>query len=95
MLDEPTASLDISLRTHLMKLLQKLNRDKGITVLVISHDIQLAAGFCSRLILIKKGTVVADGRVDEVLKREFINDVYECDVEILKQDGRISIFVES
>ena len=95
LLDEPTASLDISLRTHLMKLLQTLNRDKGITVLVISHDIQLAAGFCNRLILMKKGEVVADGLVEEVLKAELINSVYECDVEIVKQNGKIFISVDS
>jgi iron complex transport system ATP-binding protein len=95
LLDEPTASLDISLRTHLMKLLRNLNRDKGITVLVISHDIQLAAGFCSRLILIKNGSIVMDGKVNEVLKTELINSVYECDVEIVKLNGKTFISVDS
>ena len=94
LLDEPTASLDISLRTHLMKLLQKLNSDKGITVLVISHDIQLASGFCNRLILMKDGSIVADGKVNEVLKTELINSVYECNAEIIKQDGKIFISVD-
>ena len=94
LLDEPTASLDISLRTHLMKLLKSLNKDRNITVLVISHDIQLAAGFCKRLILMKDGSIIADGKVEDVLNTELIRKVYECEVEIVKQNDKIFISVE-
>ena len=93
LLDEPTAALDISLRTHLMKLLKSLNQKHNITILVISHDIQLAAGFCHRLILMKDGSIVADNTVDKILRKELINKVYECNVDILKQNGSFFISV--
>lgn len=84
LLDEPTSQLDIGHSSHLMKLLTGLNRNAGIAVLLISHDIQLAARYCSRLVFLKNGRITADGSVKSILKPDLIGDVFGCDVEIVK-----------
>ncbi len=93
LLDEPTASLDIGLKSHLMTLLRKLNHEKGITIAVISHDIQLAAAFCDRLVMIKNGKIVSHGKVNEVLKSDIISDVYSCNAEVFEY--RNKLFIET
>ena len=95
LLDEPTSSLDIGHSCHLMKLLLELNREKQITVLIISHDIQLAGSFCSRLILMKDGGILSDGNPQEILTKETIKEAYGCDVELIKnRNGRFLISPE-
>ena len=82
LLDEPTAFLDLKHRLAVYALLEKLHRDNGLTVVVVSHDINLAARHCDRLVLLKCGAIAADGTPFEVLRPEPIRAVYEVDVEI-------------
>jgi iron complex transport system ATP-binding protein len=82
LLDEPTAFLDLKHRLAVYALLGRLHRENGLSVVVVSHDINLAARHCDRLVLLRCGAVVADGTPDEVLRPEPIRSVYEVDVEI-------------
>jgi iron complex transport system ATP-binding protein len=91
LLDEPTASLDIGLKSHLMNLLRKLNQEKGITVATISHDIQLAASFCDKLVMIKNGRIVSQGSVKEVLNSDTISSVYSCNAEVIEYGNKLFI----
>lgn len=91
LLDEPTASLDIGLKSHLMTLLKKLNYEKGITIAAISHDIQLAASFCRKLVIISNGKLVSQGRVDEVLNSQTISNVYSCNAEVFEYGDKLYI----
>ncbi|HBM16379.1 MAG TPA: hypothetical protein DD381_08585 [Lentisphaeria bacterium] len=91
LLDEPTASLDIGLKSHLMSLLKKLNREKGITVATISHDIQLASSFCDKLVMIKNGMIVSHGTVKDVLNSDTISRVYSCEAEVFEHMNKIYI----
>jgi iron complex transport system ATP-binding protein len=84
LLDEPTAFLDIRHRLEIYRILDGLNREQGITVLTTSHDINLAARFCSRLILLKRGCVIADGPTAEVFKAEILSEVYETPLRVLR-----------
>jgi cobalamin transport system ATP-binding protein len=84
LLDEPTSSLDLGHGNSLMRLLQKLNRDKHLTIMIISHDIQLAAHYCQRLALMKDGKIIADGIPDEVIKPEYIMNAYNEPVNIIR-----------
>jgi iron complex transport system ATP-binding protein len=81
LLDEPTAHLDLKHRLAIYALLQRLH-GQGLTTLVVSHDLNLAAAHCRRLILFRCGEVVADGTPREVLRREVLREVYEVDLEV-------------
>jgi len=82
LLDEPTAFLDLKHRLAVYALLALLHRDTGLTVVVVSHDINLAARHCDRLVMLRCGSVFADGTPAEVLRPETIRSVYDVEVEI-------------
>lgn len=82
LLDEPTAFLDLKHRLSVYALLGRLHRDNGLTVVVVSHDINLAARHCDRLVLLRCGAIAADGTPAEVLRPDFLRSVYEVDVEV-------------
>lgn len=84
LLDEPTAYLDIRHRLEIYRILHQLNRDEGLTVLTTSHDINLAARYCPRLILLKEGRVVADGPTEEVFREEILTQVYDTPLRVLR-----------
>lgn len=82
LLDEPTSALDFRHQQEIYKLLKHLCKDEGKTVLVVTHDINLASQFCDRLILIDEGKIVCSGIPDEVLKFQLIQQVYGVKVYI-------------
>lgn len=82
LLDEPTAFLDLKHRLIVYDLLTRLNRETGLTLLVVSHDINLVARHCRRLVLLQNGHAVADGSPEEVLVAENIRRVYGVDAEV-------------
>jgi iron complex transport system ATP-binding protein len=83
LLDEPTAYLDLKHRLAAYDLLTRLRREGNPTIVVVSHDINLAARYCDRLVLLRGGAIVADGAPHVVLTATSIRDAYEVDVEIL------------
>ena len=93
LMDEATSHLDINHRLEIMQLVERLNRDDGVTVLMISHDLQIAAEFSQRLILLDHGNLVADGTPSEVLTEDMLRRVYHCDVRVHQDPhgGGISI----
>jgi len=78
LLDEPTASLDLAHQVRLMDLMEKLQQEMGVTVVMVSHDVNLAAMYGNRLLLINEGRIVCQGVPDEVLTFEILEDVYGC-----------------
>lgn len=87
LMDEATSHLDLNHRLEIMQLVERLNREEDVTVLMISHDLQIAAEFSRRLILIDHGTIVADGPPAGVLTEDMLRRVYHCDVRV-HQDPR-------
>lgn len=87
LLDEPTAHLDIQHAWNLMALIVKLNREHGVTVVLSSHDLNLAAEFCSHLLLMEEGCTVAHGTPLEVLDAERLSRVYQHPLEIVQLQG--------
>lgn len=75
LLDEPSASLDISHEEQIFRQSAELC-SKGKTVVAAVHDLKVAARFCSRLVLMKAGTILADGRAEEVLTSENLSSAY-------------------
>jgi iron complex transport system ATP-binding protein len=80
LLDEPTAFLDLSHQIEVFELLRRLNRDEGLTVLCISHDVNLASLYCDRLVLLRDGVVADEGRPADVITPTRIKDVYGASV---------------
>ena len=65
--DEPTAALDATLRAQVLDLLDSLRRERGLTILLITHDLSLVAEACDRVVVVYAGEVVEEGPVDELL----------------------------
>lgn len=82
LLDEPTAHLDIHYQSMIMDLLYRLNRDEGITVLMIIHDLNLAGEYCDYIAMMKEGKICADGTPEEVLTPGNIRNAFGADVII-------------
>lgn len=77
LLDEPTTFLDVHYQLELMRLVQRLHRKRGITVIMVLHDLNHAARFSERLIAVKKGSIMADGSVEEVFTEKILSDLYD------------------
>jgi iron complex transport system ATP-binding protein len=77
LLDEPTSHLDISHQIEILNLIQKLNEKLNLTVLLIIHDLNLAAEYCNNLILMNCGEIFTQGTPTEVLSYKNIEDVYK------------------
>ena len=84
LLDEPTSHLDINYQYEIMDLVRSLNRERGLTVLAVLHDLNLASQYCDRLILSGQGKIQASGSPQEVISSDNILRVYGVDVCVRK-----------
>ncbi|PFG35997.1 iron complex transport system ATP-binding protein [Flavimobilis soli] len=82
LLDEPTNHLDVSAQIRVLDLLRSLSGE-GVTVLTALHDLNLAASYCDRVVLLARGRVVAVGTPLEVLTPELVKHVYDVRCEVL------------
>lgn len=87
-LDEPTTYLDISHQMETMHLVKKLNRETGIGVVMVLHDIAQAMEVSDHIIVIKDGRKYAEGSPEEVITAQMMWDVYQVECEIVKLSGR-------
>jgi iron complex transport system ATP-binding protein len=85
-LDEPTAHLDLRYQVEAAALLRRLNRVRGTTVLLVSHDLNLAAEVCDRLLLLRQGRVAATGAPEAVLDETLLASVFGCAVVVDKNE---------
>jgi len=84
LLDEPTANLDLHYQLEVVELLQRLNRERNITVLAVFHDLNLAAMLGQRFILMHQGRIYAMGDAEEVLTAQNIQQVYGVPVVVTR-----------
>jgi iron complex transport system ATP-binding protein len=84
LLDEPTANLDIHHQMDFLNLIKNLNKEKGLTIIMASHDMNIASEFCDRLILLQEGKIFKIGTPQEVITKENIERVYGCKVLVDK-----------
>lgn len=82
LLDEPTAHLDVNQTLAILALLQELNGVKGLTILAVFHDLNLAARYCHRLIILKEGRIYAQGRPEEVLTSANVATVFGVETHV-------------
>ena len=84
LLDEPTAFLDLRHALELYEILRRLNRDRGLTVVTVSHDLNLAARYASRLIVLSRGRIAGDGPPEAVVTPALLREVYGTEAEVLR-----------
>lgn len=91
LLDEPTSHLDLRHQLEVLELIGKLAKQRGITVILALHDLNLAARYSSKIIMLKEGRVHAIGTPEEVITKENIKRVYGVKSEIIRGAGCWSI----
>ena len=95
LLDEPTTFLDLKHQISTYSLLQRLARD-GIAVIAVTHDLNLAATYADRIVVMNQGRIAADGEPAHVLTSRMLKEVFEVDAEIQKgPQGRPWVFCQS
>lgn len=82
LLDEPTAHLDLTHQVQLLDLLRELQVERGLSSVLVSHDLNLAAEYADRLLLLHRGRCRAQGRPEEVLDYRVIEEVYQTVVVV-------------
>ena len=93
LLDEPTASLDLGYQMDIGSLVARLNRDRGLTVVVATHDLSFATALCRSLVLLKSGTVLASGPTRDTLSASAIEALYgvRADVRFDDRAHRVTV----
>ncbi|UCC71820.1 MAG: ABC transporter ATP-binding protein [Gemmatimonadota bacterium] len=86
-LDEPTVSLDIRHEMTIFDLLAELTHRDGVTVVLVTHNLNLAARYADRLLLLEGGHSAAEGRPADILSREIIERVYQWSVVVAPHPG--------
>jgi len=87
-LDEPLNNLDIKHSLQIMRNIQKLAHEMNKAVVVVIHDINFAACYSDVIIALKKGEVVASGKVEEVIQADVLESIYETPFNIVEVDGK-------
>jgi len=80
LLDEPTAFLDLHHQLDIARIIKRLNRERRLTVVLVSHDLNLASQYCDQVLMLNHGRLVAFGTPQTVIKPEVIEEVYGCTV---------------
>ncbi len=83
LLDEPTTFLDIAHQIDVLDLVMRLNRERGRTVVVVLHDLNLACRYASHLIAMREGTIVASGAPGDVINAGSVRDVFGLDSVVI------------
>ena len=93
LLDEPTASLDIGYQLEIASLLARLNAERKMTMVLATHDLNLAASLCERLIVMREGRLLAAGTTQAVLTGETVRRLYgvEADVHFHPRAGHLTV----
>jgi iron complex transport system ATP-binding protein len=82
LLDEPTASLDLGYQLEIAALLARLNREHGVTIVLATHDLNLAASLCDTVVLVRGGRVLATGPTRDVLTAPMVRQLYGVDADV-------------
>jgi iron complex transport system ATP-binding protein len=82
LLDEPTAFLDLQHQLDICSILRALKEERGLTIVMVSHDLNLASQHCDRILMLKDGVVAKMGSPVDVMRQEILQAVYGCQVLI-------------
>jgi iron complex transport system ATP-binding protein len=82
LLDEPTASLDLAYQLEVASLVTRLNRERGVTLVISTHDLNLAASVCSEVVMLREGHVIAAGATQDVVTPDNIRELYDVQADV-------------
>lgn len=82
LLDEPTTYLDLAHQLEILKLLEKLNKEEGRTILMVIHDLNHAARFAHHMVALNSGKIIKEGAPVDVMTPEVLQKVFQIDAEI-------------
>ncbi len=88
LLDEPTTALDVGHQQQVLEVIDRLRRERGLTVVTTMHDLTLAGQYAERLVLLDNGRVVVDGPAGDVLTEDNLARYYGARVRIIHDGGR-------
>ncbi len=95
LLDEPTSNLDVRHQLDVTRMLKELSVEKQILIIMISHDINIAAKYADEIIVMHKGSIYAIGTPEEVITKENMETVYGVTTEIIDDDGRPHVILKN
>lgn len=87
-LDEPTTYLDVRYQLQILRLIRQLNREFGITIIMVLHDINQSLYYSDEIIAMKDGKIAAQGLPESVITSELVREVYGVDLNIRNVDGK-------
>ena len=87
-LDEPTTYLDIRYQLEILELVKKLNREYGITILMVLHEINQAITYSDEVIGLKDGNIVMQGKPQEVITAESMKELYGVSLKVVEVEGK-------
>ncbi|MCE9537069.1 MAG: ABC transporter ATP-binding protein [Nitrospirae bacterium] len=82
LLDEPTAFLDINHQIEICSLIARLKTERRLTVVLVSHDLNVASQYCDRVLMLKDGALCRIGSPEETIRPDVLRMVYGCDVVV-------------
>ena len=94
LLDEPASALDLKHRTQLTRALRRLRDERGITILMITHDLMLLDSAADLIFAMKCGRLIASGAPEIVLNEAVLGEVYDAPVRTMRSDGRTFVWSE-
>ena len=83
LLDEPTTFLDLKVQVDLMALLSRIVREDGRTIVIVLHELNLAAAFADRIVMMRDGQIVAEGDATEVIDPDALHEVFSLRADII------------
>jgi iron complex transport system ATP-binding protein len=94
LLDEPTTFLDIGHQLEVLELVERLNKEQQLTIVLVLHDLNHAARYAHRMIVLNEGTVIADGTPTDVLKVDLLADIFRVRAKVtIDEDYQVPVFM--
>ena len=82
LLDEPTSALDLSHQASVLSLVRTLSQERGLTVVIVLHDINLAARYCDEIIAMNGGRIITKGTPDEIMRTDMLQRIFGVEIGI-------------
>lgn len=91
LLDEPTSALDLNFAVEILKLVSKLTKELNLLSVIVLHDLNLAALFCDRVVMLKDGKLAYEGCVKQLYTKEILKEIYGLNCDIIEHNGNVVV----